>query len=342
MSDVYDMYPILTEYWFIACQSNDLDSKPFACTVLGQHLVLFRTVDGKAVALRDCCPHRNAPLSKGWVRDNYLVCPYHGWQFDGRGECQAVPGLCGESQHISRNIPSYPLIEQEGFIWVFPNLELTPHTLPYSFPFKADRSYISFVGQTPFHGVLLDALENFLDATHTHFVHAGIVRTQGKRKRVTATIKHLSNGVQAEYMGEGQQSGLISRVFGAGIDVSVGRFLLPSIVELEYKTEDHTKLLVSLCFTPQDKTTLNLFGVISGHAPKYLAWVGKLIGRLFFSVVVGQDKTIVELQTNNWQRFGSPEYVYTELDVLRPYILRLLTNKPIHHPYVEKQIQMLL
>jgi len=57
-------FPLLKSHWFIACQSKQLRSKPLKRLILGVPLVLFRA-NGRAAALLDRCPHRNAPLSQG-------------------------------------------------------------------------------------------------------------------------------------------------------------------------------------------------------------------------------------------------------------------------------------
>ena len=46
---------------------------------------------GDVVAAPDRCPHREAPLSAGFVEDGCLVCPYHGWKFGDDGRCVKVP-----------------------------------------------------------------------------------------------------------------------------------------------------------------------------------------------------------------------------------------------------------
>jgi nitrite reductase/ring-hydroxylating ferredoxin subunit len=61
-------------------------------------VVLFRDPEsGSVVCLDDTCPHRGAPLSKGWLTKEphsghtCVVCPYHGWAFDGQGHLNDVP-----------------------------------------------------------------------------------------------------------------------------------------------------------------------------------------------------------------------------------------------------------
>jgi nitrite reductase/ring-hydroxylating ferredoxin subunit len=61
------------------------------------------TLAGKPRCLDNLCPHRGAPLGRGWVKEvevqeegkggahasthTCVVCPYHGWAFSGEGEC---------------------------------------------------------------------------------------------------------------------------------------------------------------------------------------------------------------------------------------------------------------
>ena len=51
--------------------------------ILGEQVVLFRDREGRVHCLGDVCPHRGAPLHRGWVSEaegqDCIVCPYHGW-----------------------------------------------------------------------------------------------------------------------------------------------------------------------------------------------------------------------------------------------------------------------
>lgn len=322
-----EAYPALSSQWLIACRSNQLRHKPLKRTILDTHLALFRAAQGQVAALLDRCPHRNAPLSRGWIAGNHVVCPYHGWQFDAAGVCQAVPGLCGVPQHRTRTVQAYPVIERDGFVWVSVQADAPPTASPYRFPLLTTPGYSSFVSEFTLEAALPDALENFLDGTHTHFVHGGLIRTEGRRKPTTATVRRGPGYVEAEYRDEGQQSGLISRLFGAGVDVAFGRFVLPSIAQLEYRAGTHTRLLVDLCFTPQTVDHLRVFAVISGQVPRGLGWLAPGMARLLLAQVVRQDRAVLELQTANLRRFGGPGYTSTELDVLGPHIRRMLRSE---------------
>src|SRR5262245_58519560 len=133
----------LPEQWFIACAASDLRAdRPLACTIQGTPLVLFRGADGRAAALLDRCPHRNAPLSAGRPRDGLLQCGYHGWSFDAEGTCRAIPGLVGGPVDVkARRATAYATAETDGFVWVYSTPDVTPRSGPFRFACLDDRRY---------------------------------------------------------------------------------------------------------------------------------------------------------------------------------------------------------
>lgn len=62
---------------------------------------------GKYFALQNYCPHQNADLADGYIRDGQLYCPMHHWAFDlFNGAYAFNPEL---------KIKTYPvLVEQES------------------------------------------------------------------------------------------------------------------------------------------------------------------------------------------------------------------------------------
>ncbi len=81
-------------------------------TLGGKQVGLFHTKDG-LFAIDNVCPHRDAPLTDGWVKDGYVSCPWHQWQFRlTDGVCLNIPGP---------RVASYGVEVREGVIWV--NLE---------------------------------------------------------------------------------------------------------------------------------------------------------------------------------------------------------------------------
>lgn len=58
----------------------------------GYRVAVFN-VGGAIHAIDDVCPHRNGPLSEGYLDGFLITCPWHGWQFDVRdGRCDTISG----------------------------------------------------------------------------------------------------------------------------------------------------------------------------------------------------------------------------------------------------------
>ena len=63
-------------------------------------MVAFRTESGQAKVVDAYCPHMGAHLGYG-IRDQAghgsavvgesIVCPFHGWAYDGEGKCTPYP-----------------------------------------------------------------------------------------------------------------------------------------------------------------------------------------------------------------------------------------------------------
>ena len=104
--------------WYVAAFSGECNSdKPLARTLLSERVVLFRTPQGRAVALEDRCCHRLAPLSLGDLEADGLRCRYHGMKFDATGRCIEMPGQ--REIPASMCVRSFPLEERDGLLWIW-------------------------------------------------------------------------------------------------------------------------------------------------------------------------------------------------------------------------------
>ena len=161
-------------YWFVACLSSELKRKAKIHSALEYcDRSSFETHRGTQRALLDRCAHRNVPLSKGKCVNDHIQCPYHGWEFDGSGECKKIPALEGQATTPQRRVPSFATREQQGHIWIFGEPNATPNHEPFSFPHFEDSAYSHIHFQSDFDGTLHANLENILDVPHTAFLHKG-------------------------------------------------------------------------------------------------------------------------------------------------------------------------
>jgi phenylpropionate dioxygenase-like ring-hydroxylating dioxygenase large terminal subunit len=160
-------------FWYPAEQSGNIGSEPIKRRMLGQDFVLWRDSDGKVNCLSNTCVHRGGSLSGGRVNNGLIQCPYHGWRFDGEGNCKAIPSLGPNPKIPARTrIDAYPVVERYGLAFCFlgdlPEEERPPimeikewgqegwsHTIQhYEFDFNFQRS-----------------IENGIDPAHNEFVH---------------------------------------------------------------------------------------------------------------------------------------------------------------------------
>uniref|UniRef100_A0A7I4A6C1 Rieske domain-containing protein n=1 Tax=Physcomitrium patens TaxID=3218 RepID=A0A7I4A6C1_PHYPA len=75
---------------------------PLGLTVFDRQLVLFYDDKGELNCFEDRCPHRLAKLSEGKMTDGKLECLYHGWQFEGSGQCTKIPQVFEVTERTSR------------------------------------------------------------------------------------------------------------------------------------------------------------------------------------------------------------------------------------------------
>lgn len=103
--------------WYVAAWTHDIGrDKPFAATILGDPLVIFRAPDG-LVAFEDRCAHRAAPLSLGRCEGARLRCMYHGFLFDPQGRAVEIPGQDIIPQ--TAKVRAYPIVEKHSWAWVW-------------------------------------------------------------------------------------------------------------------------------------------------------------------------------------------------------------------------------
>ena len=168
------------ELWYPLLESRELKRRPLGVTRLGRRLVFWRTASGVAHALDERCPHLGAALSAGTIEGDQLVCPFHGFHFDGSGRCQHIPAI-GSGGRIPEGLRagSYPVEEAGGFIWLWWGSEPPNGRRPPAFPELANGwHYTTSVIEAPVH--YTRAIENQLDVAHIPFVHRTTIGRGGR------------------------------------------------------------------------------------------------------------------------------------------------------------------
>jgi phenylpropionate dioxygenase-like ring-hydroxylating dioxygenase large terminal subunit len=113
----------LTDLWYMALPAHELARGKMVHKRLAGHPIVFGrdAATGTVFALRDLCPHRGVPLSKGRMVEGTIECPYHGWRFAADGRCVAIPSLVPEQDFETTRIRAraYPVRERHGLIWIY-------------------------------------------------------------------------------------------------------------------------------------------------------------------------------------------------------------------------------
>lgn len=314
---------LLKNYWYAAALSAELGRwRPMSSTVLGEKLVLWRAPGGAAVAMLDRCLHRNALLSKGVLVDGCLACPYHGWTYDQSGRCVHVPSQgpksCAPDGLV---LPSFPVREQDGLIWVWMGGEVPPDKEPFQMPHYGEREWNAYYMKTRFDNGVTNLVENFMDVPHTVFVHAGWFRTS-KRMRVPTEIKRTCDSVLVTYEQPQDEIGFTSVLLQTqGLPlVHTDKFYMPNNTRVDYVwgKEDRAFVITSTC-TPITDDTTQVYTLIS-HKLGWFNHLGKLFLPLYTRRVIQQDVEIMANQGASLRHHGPPRFHSTEADRIHLHI----------------------
>jgi len=78
--------------WYAVLKSFELrKNKILAIERFGLKLALWRNDQNQVQIFKDRCPHRGAQLSLGCIKNNRIQCPFHGYEFSAKGECEFSP-----------------------------------------------------------------------------------------------------------------------------------------------------------------------------------------------------------------------------------------------------------
>jgi phenylpropionate dioxygenase-like ring-hydroxylating dioxygenase large terminal subunit len=160
--------------WYVAAYDVEVGRKLLPRTICGKQVVLYRKLDGSAVALADACWHRLLPLSLGRLEEDRVICGYHGLAYDDTGRCVYMPSQ--QTINPSACVKSYPLVERYRFLWIWPgDPSLADPALIPDIHWNNDPTWAA-------DGKVIHAkcdyrlvVDNLMDLTHETFVHGSSI-----------------------------------------------------------------------------------------------------------------------------------------------------------------------
>ena len=158
----------LRRFWQPVFESAKLTkgrSRPLR--VLGEDFTMYRGQNGEAHIMDSRCPHRSAKLALGRVEGDNIACLYHGWTFDGSGQCLAQPA---EPRPFSATVKirSYPVQEYVGFIFAYFGPGEPP---PFQRIATAEADVLLDARESRRPYPFFSQLENSVDEAHFNFTH---------------------------------------------------------------------------------------------------------------------------------------------------------------------------
>ena len=106
-------------FWQPVMRSEDLlAGRALPLKIMSDDFTIFRGAGGVPHVVAQRCPHRRTVLSVGSVEGDSVRCHYHGWRFDGGGQCVEQPAE-GDGFAAKVRISSYPTREHVGLIFAY-------------------------------------------------------------------------------------------------------------------------------------------------------------------------------------------------------------------------------
>ena len=286
------------DLWYPLLESRELGRVPRGIERLGERLVLWRTADGAAHAHADRCPHLGAALSGGKVRDDCLVCPFHGFEFGADGQCRHIPAV-GRDGRIPKGmaVRSFTLREAHGLIWLWRGAGRDTYPeVPFFPELENGWRYGTVVVDWPVH--YTRAIENQLDVAHLPFVHR---TTIGAGNRTLVEGPHVeadARGIKV-WVTNAPDDGRAPRDQAALAEAAEGnepglQFLFPGLWLLNISP----RLKNFIAFVPIDESTTRYYlRVYHRHRNPIVARVFEFVMGLSNRFILDQDRRVVVTQT---------------------------------------------
>jgi phenylpropionate dioxygenase-like ring-hydroxylating dioxygenase large terminal subunit len=168
--------PLIRNCWYVMAMAAEVGATLLSRKIAGLALVAYRAHDGTIAVLRDRCPHRSFPLSKGRLDGDVLVCGYHGLGFLPNGQCISRPTDPTNKHAI--HATALPARERHGVIWVWPgDPALADDAAIPELPWLDAEGWDHVSGYLHFPANYIALHENLMDLSHFAFLHAGNIGT---------------------------------------------------------------------------------------------------------------------------------------------------------------------
>jgi phenylpropionate dioxygenase-like ring-hydroxylating dioxygenase large terminal subunit len=243
---------MIKNLWYGILDSNELKgSRPIGVTRLNEKLVLWRNTDGSISCIADKCCHRGAALSAGKVKDDHVLCPFHGFSYDASGKVVLIPAN-GKAAVISERykVNAYKAVDKYGLIWLWSG-DIKDETPEVPF-FKELREGFSYGGFKEVWNVhYTRAVENQLDVVHLPFVHTDSIG-RGNRTVVHGPVVEWEDNLMTFYVDNVIDDGVITAKKASDIKNYKDLFSLQLQMPNLWQNRISDKIRIVAVFAPID------------------------------------------------------------------------------------------
>lgn len=223
----------LRSFWQPVGRSQDLAlGQSLPVQIMSERFTLYRGESGTPYVVAFRCAHRGTQLSTGWVEQDGIRCLYHGWKYDGSGQCLERPGEDpSAAAHV--RIASYPTQEYLGLIFAYFG-EGTPPPIK-RFPDFEQAENVAVGPPQAWPCNYFNRIDNACDPTHVDFTHS----TSAARLNPLATRRgpDLTAQLTAEETDYGVKTTLITHEGEHVIHFHMPNINQPRVSELSSESE---------------------------------------------------------------------------------------------------------
>ncbi|VTX79841.1 aromatic ring-hydroxylating oxygenase subunit alpha [Acinetobacter ursingii] len=197
-------WEILSQHWYPVARIEDVSTQPQQVTLLDVKMALYKTESGDIHLVRDICPHRGVPLTKGWVEGEEIVCPYHGLRYNAAGQCTKIPAQPELTKISDRfRLSKFPVVQKYGLIWTsIQNHDVESAHFPVLDTWEDPAHQAILPPYVDIAGSSGRQLEGFIDVAHFAWVHhEAFASRENPVVPKYSTIK-TDYGLQTEYVSD--------------------------------------------------------------------------------------------------------------------------------------------
>ena len=284
--------------WFNLCSSDSVKKgQVIEVDAFGHKLAVFRGENGQVGVMDAYCPHLNANLAHGCVRGNNVVCPFHGWEFNTKGQCTKIPYSDKAPPHIAAE--EWIVKEDWGLVLVWHHADKIAPTWSTDGELTEMKDY-------KYHGKTTDVLrihlqdfaENGADFAHFNFVHNLLtIPMASKFVKVAHTVNiEFGEGDVKHMAAFTDQADLVWAKSGKMIPHAGGKavvtFYGPGFLVFRFTTKMGNMLLIKT-FTPMDELKVRMEDYV--YAPKSTF-------KLAIKYLLGEASAQFHDDVNIWER----------------------------------------